>query len=104
MALPAVSINKQTRIIVNKLIELFAIKCAIIHTVPLPLKTDWLLQSFPPNRGILNQEVINTSGGRVFGGSFEVLIPAKVRGGAKETGQESTSKNRGCGAIRERAI
>ena len=67
-------------------------------------KNGLVTAEFPAKSGILNQEVINTSGGRVFGGSFEVLIPAKVRVGAKETGQESTSKNRGCGAIRKRAI
>lgn len=38
---------------------------------------------FPAKSGIKIQEVINTSGGRVFGGSFEVLIPAKVRGRGK---------------------
>ena len=38
---------------------------------------------FPAKSGIKIQEVINTSAGRVFGGSFEVLIPAKVRGRGK---------------------
>ena len=59
---------------------------------------------FPAKSGILIQEVINTFGGRVFGGSFKVLIPAKVRGGVKEAGQERASKNGRCEANRERAI
>lgn len=38
---------------------------------------------FPEDSGILISEVLNVSGGSVFGGSFEVLIPAKVRGRGK---------------------
>jgi len=71
---------------------------------PTATKNGPVTAEFPVKSGILIQEVINTSGGRVFGGSFEVLIPAKVRGGVKEAGQESASKNGRCEAIRERAI
>ncbi|MBT5169290.1 MAG: hypothetical protein HOL92_12555, partial [Opitutales bacterium] len=38
---------------------------------------------FPENSGILISEVVNTSKGNVFGGSYDVLIPAKVRGRGK---------------------
>jgi|TARA_B110000037_G_scaffold115537_1_gene132723 integrase len=38
---------------------------------------------FPEDSGILISEVLNVSGGNVFGGSYDVLIPAKVRGRGK---------------------
>ena len=38
---------------------------------------------FPEDSGILISEVLNVSGGNVYGGSYEVLIPAKVRGRGK---------------------
>ena len=69
----------------------------------MPTESGPVTAEFPAKSGILIQEVIKTSGGRVFDGSFEVLIPAKVRGGAKEVGQESASKYGRCEAIRERA-
>ena len=46
-------------------------------------KNGLVTAEFPAKSVILNQEVINTSSGRVFGGSFEVLILAKVRGRGK---------------------
>ena len=46
---------------------------------PTATKNGPVTAEFPAKSGILIQEVINTSGGRVFGGSFEVLIPAKGR-------------------------
>ena len=50
---------------------------------PTATKNGVVTAEFPAKSGILIQEVINTSGGRVFGGSFEVLILAKVRGRGK---------------------
>ena len=38
---------------------------------------------FPEDSVILISEILNVSGGNVFGGSYDVLIPAKVRGRGK---------------------
>ncbi len=51
--------------------------------MPTATKNGLVAAEFPAKSGIMIQEVINTSGGEIFGGSFEVLIPAKVRGRGK---------------------
>ncbi len=41
---------------------------------------------FPPKSGIEIREVLNASGVEVYGGSYEVVIPAKVRGRGRGRG------------------
>lgn len=51
--------------------------------MPAAAKNGLTVVEFPSKSGIRIQEVLNTSGGETYGGSFEVLIPAKVRGRGK---------------------
>jgi len=63
-----------------------------LHT---PAKRSSVLKlvEFPEDSGILISEVLNVSGGNVFGGSYEVLIPVKVRGRGKGGESANVSRN-----------